>query len=49
MTTTTPTSINNKTTKVIRLRKDRFYVFFPFLLSGVCFVVGPFFIYFYQA
>ncbi len=42
MITTTPASINNKT-KVKKLREDRFYVFFAFLLFGFCFMVGPFF------
>jgi hypothetical protein len=41
--TTTPTSIDNKTTKVKRLREDKFCVFFAFLLFGFCFMVGPFF------
>jgi len=42
MMTTTPTSTNNKTTKVKRLREDRFCLF-AFLLSRFCFVVGFFF------
>jgi hypothetical protein len=49
MTTTTLASIDNKRTKVERLREDKFCVFFCFFLFGFCFVVGPFFIYFYQA
>jgi hypothetical protein len=47
--TITPTLIDNKTTKVIRLREDRFYVFFSFLSSSFCFVMGSFFMYFRQA
>ncbi len=43
MITTTPASINNKTTKVKKIKEDRFYVFFAFLLFGFCFMVGPFF------
>jgi hypothetical protein len=42
---TTPTSTNNKTTKIKRLREDRFCVFVLFLLSEFCFVVGPFFMF----
>ncbi len=49
MTTSTLASINNKRTKVKRLREDRFCVFFAFLLSGFCFVAGLFFIYFCRA
>jgi len=41
--TATPTSIDNKTTKVKKKRENRFYVFFAFLLFGFCFMVGPFF------
>jgi len=38
---TTPTSTNNETTKVKRLREGRFCVFlFFFFLFGFCFVVG---------
>jgi len=39
----TPTSIDNKTTKVNRLREDKFFVVF---LLGFCFVVGLCFIIF---
>jgi hypothetical protein len=35
--TTTPTSIDNKTTKVKRLREDKFCVLFGFLLWWVLF------------
>jgi len=39
---TTLTSIDNKTTKVKRLRENRFCLF-AFLLSRFCFMVGLFF------
>ncbi len=42
MTTTTLASTNNKITKVKRLKEDKFCVFFVFLLSGFCFMVGLF-------
>jgi len=46
----TPTSIDNKTTKVKKLREDSFCVlFFAFILSRFCFVEGSFFVYFRQA
>ncbi len=45
--TTTPTSTNNKTTKVKRLREDRFCLF-AFLLFRFCFVVGLFFNVFFK-
>jgi len=47
--TTTLASINNKRTKVKRLKEDRFCVFFALILSRFCFVMGPLFIYFCQA
>jgi len=40
--TTIAASIDNKKTKVKRLKEDRFCVFFAFLLSGFYFVVGLF-------
>jgi hypothetical protein len=40
-------SINNKTTKIKRLREDKFCVFF--FLFRFCFVAGPFFSYLCQA
>jgi len=46
VTTTTPTSIDNKTTKVKRLREDRFCVFFFFFCFSfvwVLFCGGSFF------
>jgi len=42
MMTTTPTSTDNKTIKVKRLKEDMFCLF-AFLLFKFCFVVGPFF------
>jgi hypothetical protein len=45
VTTITLALIDNKTTKVKRLREDRFCVFFVW----VFFCVGSFFIYFHQA
>jgi hypothetical protein len=37
---TTPASTDNETTKVKRLREDRFCVFLLFFLSRFCFVMG---------
>jgi hypothetical protein len=42
--TSASTSIGNKTTKVKRLKENKFCVF-CFLLFGFCFVVGLFFLY----
>jgi hypothetical protein len=39
----TPTSTDNKITKVKRLREYEFCVFFTFLLFGFCFIAGLFF------
>jgi hypothetical protein len=47
---TTPTSIDNKKTKVKKLKENGFcvFLFFCFFLFRFCFVVGPFFLHFRQ-